>query len=63
MPFYPTVDMCCDIVDWQEKMHYIDDALGMCAGLSSFPLKLPSLSQLPENLYRQRPASIWMKPH
>jgi benzoyl-CoA reductase subunit BamB len=41
MPYYPTVQMCCDIVDWQEKMHYIDDALGMCAGLSSFPLKPP----------------------
>ena len=41
MPFYPTVEMCCDIVDWQERMHYIDDALGMCAGLSSFPLKPP----------------------
>jgi benzoyl-CoA reductase subunit BamB len=41
MPYYPTVEMCCDIVDWQEKMHYIDDALGMCAGLSSFPLKPP----------------------
>ena len=41
MPFYPTVDMCCDIVDWQEQMHYIDDALGQCAGLSSFPLKPP----------------------
>ncbi len=41
IPFYPTVDMCCDIVDWQERMHYIDDALGMCAGLSSFPLKPP----------------------
>ena len=41
MPFYPTVQMCCDIVDWQETMHYIDDALGMCAGLSSFPLKPP----------------------
>jgi benzoyl-CoA reductase subunit BamB len=40
-PYYPTVQMCCDIVDWQEKMHYIDDALGMCAGLSSFPLKPP----------------------
>jgi benzoyl-CoA reductase subunit BamB len=38
-PYYPTPEMCCDIVDWQEKMHYIDDALGMCAGLSSFPLK------------------------
>ncbi len=41
IPFYPTVPMCCDIVDWQERMHYIDDALGMCAGLSSFPLKPP----------------------
>ncbi|MCM2286468.1 MAG: aldehyde dehydrogenase [Desulfobacula sp.] len=41
IPFYPTVDMCCDIVDWQEQMHYIDDALGQCAGLSSFPLKPP----------------------
>ena len=40
-PYYPTVEMTCDIVDWQEKMHYIDDALGMCAGLSSFPLKPP----------------------
>jgi benzoyl-CoA reductase subunit BamB len=41
MPYYPTVDMCCEIVDWMEKMHYIDDALGQCAGLSSFPLKPP----------------------
>ncbi|MCX5881203.1 MAG: aldehyde ferredoxin oxidoreductase C-terminal domain-containing protein, partial [Deltaproteobacteria bacterium] len=41
LPLYPTVQMCCDIVDWQERMHYIDDALGMCAGLSSFPLKPP----------------------
>jgi benzoyl-CoA reductase subunit BamB len=40
-PYYPTVDMSVDIVDWQEKMHYIDDAVGMCAGLSSFPLKPP----------------------
>jgi benzoyl-CoA reductase subunit BamB len=40
-PYYPTVQMSCEIVDWQEKMHYIDDALGTCAGLSSFPLKPP----------------------
>jgi benzoyl-CoA reductase subunit BamB len=40
-PYYPTVDMSIDIVDWQEMMHYIDDALGVCAGLSSFPLKPP----------------------
>ena len=41
MPYYPTVQMTCEIVDWMEKMHYIDDALGMCAGLSSFHLKPP----------------------
>jgi len=40
-PHYPTVEASCDIVDWQEMMHYIDDALGICAGLSSFPLKPP----------------------
>ncbi len=40
-PYYPTAEMSCDIVDWQETMHYIDDALGICAGLSSFPLKPP----------------------
>jgi len=40
-PYYPTVEASCDIVDWMEKMHYIDDALGTCAGLSSFPLKPP----------------------
>jgi benzoyl-CoA reductase subunit BamB len=40
-PYYPDVQASCDIVDWQEMMHYIDDALGMCAGLSSFPLKPP----------------------
>lgn len=41
IPNYPTPEMCCDIVDWQETMHYIDDATGICAGLSSFPLKPP----------------------
>lgn len=41
IPFYPGVEACCEIVDWMEKMHYIDDALGVCAGLSSFPLKPP----------------------
>ncbi len=40
-PYYPTIEASCEIVDWMEKMHYIDDALGMCAGLSSFPLKPP----------------------
>ncbi len=40
-PYYPPPEATCDIVDWQETMHYIDDALGVCAGLSSFPLKPP----------------------
>jgi benzoyl-CoA reductase subunit BamB len=40
-PYYPTVDMSVDIVEWQEMMHYIDDAVGVCAGLSSFPYKPP----------------------
>ncbi len=40
-PYYPDIPASCDIVDWQEMMHYIDDALGVCAGLSSFPLKPP----------------------
>lgn len=41
IPNYPPADATSEIVNWQEKMHYIDDATGMCAGLSSFPLKPP----------------------
>jgi benzoyl-CoA reductase subunit BamB len=41
IPYYPSPEATCEIVDWSEKMHYIDDSLGMCAGLSSFPLKPP----------------------
>jgi aldehyde:ferredoxin oxidoreductase len=41
MPYYPDIPACCEIVDWMERMHYCDDALGVCAGLSSFPLKPP----------------------
>ncbi|HQO79050.1 MAG TPA: aldehyde ferredoxin oxidoreductase N-terminal domain-containing protein, partial [Thermodesulfobacteriota bacterium] len=26
IPYYPDIPATCDIVDWQEKMHYIDDA-------------------------------------
>ncbi len=40
-PFYPPPDLVCELVDWQETMHYIDDATGICAGLSSFPIKPP----------------------
>jgi benzoyl-CoA reductase subunit BamB len=49
IPHYPGVDATCEIVNWQEQMHYIDDAIGMCAGLSSFPLKPPyHLHNLPD---------------
>ncbi|MDY6971298.1 MAG: aldehyde ferredoxin oxidoreductase N-terminal domain-containing protein [Thermodesulfobacteriota bacterium] len=40
-PYYPTPQACCEIVDWQELMHYIDDATGICAGISSFTSKPP----------------------
>jgi aldehyde:ferredoxin oxidoreductase len=41
IPYYPTPDICCEIVDWMESLHNIDDALGICAGMSSFCLKPP----------------------
>jgi benzoyl-CoA reductase subunit BamB len=41
IPQYPPPEATCEIVDWQERMHYVDDSLGLCAGLSSFPLKPP----------------------
>jgi benzoyl-CoA reductase subunit BamB len=41
IPHYPPPEATCEIVNWQEQMHYIDDSVGMCAGLSSFPLKPP----------------------
>ncbi|MBI4700821.1 MAG: aldehyde dehydrogenase [Deltaproteobacteria bacterium] len=41
IPYYPPVDATCEIVNWQEMLHYLDDATGLCAGLSSFPLKPP----------------------
>lgn len=40
-PFYPPIDVICKLVEWQETMHYIDDSTGVCAGLSSFPIKPP----------------------
>jgi aldehyde:ferredoxin oxidoreductase len=40
-PHYPTPEISSEIVDWMETMHNIDDALGFCAGMSSFCLKPP----------------------
>jgi aldehyde:ferredoxin oxidoreductase len=41
IPYFPTPEMCSEIVDWMEMLHNIDDALGICAGMSSFCLKPP----------------------
>jgi aldehyde:ferredoxin oxidoreductase len=40
-PFWPSVDLVCELVEWQEMMHYIDDCTGICSGLSSFAYKPP----------------------
>lgn len=41
LPYYPGVKECCEIVDWMERMHTIDDACGVCTGISAFHLKPP----------------------
>lgn len=33
---HPTVEAAVNISDWNETMHYVDDAIGTCAFLSSF---------------------------
>jgi aldehyde:ferredoxin oxidoreductase len=40
-PTYPTPQMAAEIVDWMEMLHNIDDAVCICAGMSSFCLKPP----------------------
>jgi len=51
-PFWPPIDTVCALVDWQETMHYIDDSLGLCAGLSSFAYKPPyHIHNLPRLIY------------
>lgn len=48
-PYYPDFETACELVEWMESMHYIDDATGICAGLSSFPIKPPyHIHNLPE---------------
>ena len=41
IPYYPTPEISSQIVDWMEMLHNIDDAVCMCAGMSSFCLKPP----------------------
>jgi len=33
---HPSIEASVNIADWNETMHYIDDAIGICAFLSSF---------------------------
>ncbi|MFO7996564.1 MAG: aldehyde ferredoxin oxidoreductase N-terminal domain-containing protein, partial [Dehalococcoidia bacterium] len=40
-PFWPSIDLVCEVVEWQEMMHYVDDCTGICSGLSSFAYKPP----------------------
>jgi aldehyde:ferredoxin oxidoreductase len=40
-PYNPSVQACCEIVDWTEAMHYIDDITGLCALVSSWIMKPP----------------------
>jgi aldehyde:ferredoxin oxidoreductase len=40
-PYYPPIELICELVEWQETMHYIDDCLGLCTGVSSFAYKPP----------------------
>lgn len=40
-PYYPGIQECCELVDWMERMHYIDDSAGICTGMSAWNLKPP----------------------
>ena len=40
-PYYPSPEAVCEIVEWMEGMHYIDDSTGICSAVSSFVLKPP----------------------
>jgi aldehyde:ferredoxin oxidoreductase len=40
-PDYPPMELTCEIVDWSETMHYIEDCTGICGYLGSRPLKPP----------------------
>ena len=63
-PFIPRPGCVVTSSTGNERMHYIDDALGMCAGLSSFrPRRPPALShpQLPE-VHLGRPRALRWTP-
>ncbi len=40
-PYNPHIQACCEVVDWMETMHYIDDCAGLCAFVSSYIIKPP----------------------
>ncbi|MFC1974267.1 aldehyde ferredoxin oxidoreductase N-terminal domain-containing protein [Chloroflexota bacterium] len=42
---HPTIEAACDIADWNEMMHYVDDSTGICAFWSSFTGQLESVAE------------------
>lgn len=38
-PEHPSMQLICEYVDWQESLHYVDNATGVCGGISSRILK------------------------
>lgn len=40
-PYWPPIDLACELADWSEMIRYIDNATGICSGLSGFQYKTP----------------------
>ena len=40
-PYWPPIDLACELADWSEMIRYIDNATGICSGLSGFHYKPP----------------------
>src|SRR4030042_85703 len=38
-PYFPSIDVACELVDWQEAMNSLDNCTGICNGISARPLK------------------------
>jgi aldehyde:ferredoxin oxidoreductase len=40
-PYWPPIDLVCELADWAEMIRYIDNSTGICSGLSGFHYKPP----------------------
>ena len=40
-PYWPPIDLVCELTDWAEMIRYIDNSTGICSGLSGFHYKPP----------------------